>query len=52
MDRFAEGYNAGVLDERDRIMAILRHEQEKRRMISELGVIGIVELMMKITDDA
>lgn len=42
---------SGRIYERNRIMAILKKEQEKRRANNDWGVIGIVDLVMMIEEE-
>lgn len=42
---------SGRIYERNRIMAILKKEQEIRKASSDWGVIGIVNLMMMIQEE-
>lgn len=44
-------FMSGRIYERNRILAILKKEQERRNATSEWGVIGIVALMMTIQEE-
>ena len=44
-------FMSGRIYERNRIMAMLKKEQEKRKAASDWGVIGIVSLMMTIQEE-
>ena len=44
-------FMSGRIYERNRIMAILKKEQEKRNATQDWGVIGIVSLIMMIQEE-
>ena len=44
-------FTSGRIYERNRIMAILKKEQEKRNADQDWGVIGIVSLVMMIQEE-